>query len=394
MSEGRFNFLPPTLAAIGLVVFAVVFAIEMESFRRAVIGWATRDLATRTELAAANLREPLSSGDFRRIHAFGENFRAQGRRLTIFNHEGGGLIYDSVRPDEKPPDCLYETRTVGECDVRLGLPLDRVLAPFRRARVGFLLAGLLGGACVLLVLLFTYRQHVRMRALARLEKFRREFIADVSHEIKTPLTGILGAVDLLTDDPPAAVRRRLVAMVRKESVRLNGLAQDVLSLARLEREGFALNRTMVNLTELANETVARFRTRAGAANVALSSSASNELMAFCDPQLLSLALSNLIENAIRYSQSKDVVVSVRKADGAAELTVEDHGIGIPPEHAARVFERFYRVDPARTAETGGAGLGLAIVRSIARLHGGDATLESSRPSGCRFTIRLPRSVRS
>lgn len=390
MRERWFNFLPPTLAAIGLVVFAVVFGVEMGSFRRAVIGWATRDLASRTELAAGNLREALGTGDFRRIHAFGEACRAQNLRLTIFSRPGGGLVFDSVRPGENPPDCLYEMRSVGECDVRLGLPLDRVLAPFRRARLGFLLAGLLGGACVLLVLLSTYRQHVRMRALARLEAFRREFIADVSHDIKTPLTGILGAVDLLTDDPPAPVRQKLLAMVRKESVRLNDLAQNVLSLARLERGGFAPNRTDVSLTDLVNETVDRLRARASAANVALTTAVPAGVTARCDSQLISRALANLIENAIRYSGSKEVAVSARNADDAAELTVEDHGVGIAPEHAARVFERFYRVDSARTAETGGAGLGLAIVRSIARLHGGDVSLQSARPSGCRFTIRIPR----
>ena len=390
MSEGRFNFLPPTLAAVGLVVFAAVFAFEMGSFRRAVIGWAKRDLASRTELAAANLRESLGAGDFRRIHAFGESCREQNLRLTIFSHLGRGLVYDSVRPDENPPDCLYETRTVGAYDVRLGQPLDRVLDPFRRARLGFLLAGLLGGACVLLVLLSTYRQHVRMRALARLEAFRREFIADVSHDIKTPLTGILGAADLLANDPPAPVRQKLIALVKKESVRLNDLAQNVLSLARLERDGFTPVRMDVNLVDIVNETVDHLRAQADTANVALVASVSSGVTAFCDAQLISRALTNLIENAIRYSGSRDVVVSARNVDGAAELTVEDHGVGIAPEHAARVFERFYRIDSARTAETGGAGLGLAIVRRIARLHGGDVSLKPARPSGCCFTIRIPR----
>ena len=390
MSEGRFNFLPPTLAAVGLVVFAAVFAFEMGSFRRAVIGWATRDLASRTELAAANLRESLGAGDFRRIHAFGESCREQNLRLTIFSHLGRGLVYDSVRPDENPPDCLYETRTVGAYDVRLGQPLDRVLDPFRRARLGFLLAGLLGGACVLLVLLSTYRQHVRMRALARLEAFRREFIADVSHDIKTPLTGILGAADLLANDPPAPVRQKLIALMKKESVRLNDLAQNVLSLARLERDGFTPVRMDVNLVDIVNETVDGLREQADAVNVALVVSVSSGVTAFCDAQLITRALTNLIENAIRYSGSKDVVVSARNVDGAAELAVEDHGVGIAPEHAARVFERFYRIDSARTAETGGAGLGLAIVRRIARLHGGDVSLKPARPSGCCFTIRIPR----
>lgn len=392
MRVGHLNFLPPFLAALGLAFFAAVFAGEMESFRKAVVDWASRDLATRTELAAANLREPLGTGNFRVIYEFGESCREQGLRLTIFSRPGGGLIYDSIQPSEAQPECLYETRAVGNCSVRLGLPEDRVLAPFRRARLGFLFAGLTGGACVLLVILFTYRQHVRIRELARLEQFRREFIADVSHELKTPLTGILGAVDLLKDEPPPPVRARLLSMVRKESERLNVLAQDVLSLARIEREGFTLNRTETDVEELIRETVEHLQPRANAAHMSLRVKVEQGIVLSCDAQLLSRAISNLIENAIRYSQSPDVLVSAWRTASAVMISVEDHGIGIPAEHAPRVFERFYRVDSARSAETGGSGLGLAIVRGISRLHGGDVSLAASEPTGCRFTIRIPSAT--
>ena len=107
-----------------------------------------------------------------------------------------------------------------------------------------------------------------------------------------------------------------------------------------------------------------------------------------DAQLVGQALTNLIVNAIRHSGSKDVVVSAEKAGRKLQLVVEDHGVGIPAEHRARIFERFYRVDAARAAETGGSGLGLAIVRQIARLHGGDVRLETASPAGCRFVLEL------
>ena len=102
------------------------------------------------------------------------------------------------------------------------------------------------------------------------------------------------------------------------------------------------------------------------------------------------AVSNLIANAIRHSGSKEISVSVESVGREIRIAVEDHGIGVPPEHAERIFERFHRVDPSRTAETGGAGLGLAIVRRIARLHGGDVTLEPVVPHGCRFVLDFPR----
>ena len=385
-------WLPAALAAVAFVGFAVVFVLEIFSYQRAVIEWANRDLQSRADLAAANLAEPLRTQDFRVIREFGETCVADGVRLTITGGTGG-RVYDTLGdPGRDEPSYSRRSRS-GEYIVTVALPAARVLAPFYRALVGFALAGLVGMAGVLLFFFVTYRQRVRIRELARLEKFRREFIADVSHEIKTPLTGILGAVDLLSDqgdEDAASPRARLLGMLGTEAKRLNGLVQSILDLARLEREGDVLNRAETDLGELVWEAVETLRPQAEAKGIALSGPGEGETCRTrIDAQLVSQAVSNLVANAIRHSGSEDVAVSLRASGDEARIVVEDHGVGIPPEHAGRVFERFHRVDPARAAETGGAGLGLAIVRQVARLHGGDVTLAPAVPSGCVFTLSIP-----
>ncbi len=397
MTSRALDWIAPVVAAAGLVGALAVFAVERRSFRDAVIGWARHDLSERTDLASSALREPLETGNFAAIHAFGESCASDGVRLTVTSR-AGGLVFDSVARNAVLPESIYETRPCGEWQVRLGLPLSRVLAPFTRAGSGFILAALVGGAGVLLVFLSTYRQRVRYRELARVERFRREFVADVSHEIKTPLTGILGAADLLGDaegDP--GLRRRLTAMIKSESARLNALAQDILNLARLERDGEPLNRTPADLAGIVRETVERLEPEADAKGVRVATSLPDgACVASVDVELVSQALANLIANAIRHSGSTDVLVSLVHGQArrplkrpAAVLSVEDHGVGIPASARAHVFERFYRVDPARASSSGGAGLGLAIVRRIARLHGGDVNLEPIEPSGCRFSMTLP-----
>ena len=382
------EWLPAVLAGIAFVGFAVVFGWEVGSYQKAVVDWANRDLQSRADLAAANLEEPLRTQDFRKIHAFGDDCVADGMRLTITGRSGG-RVFDTQRDAEAGGPFYRRESTSGEYVVAVSLPAARVLAPFYRALVGFGLAGLVGMAGVLLFFFVTYRQRVRIKELGRLEKFRRDFIADVSHEIKTPLTGILGAVDLMGEENlPPEMLSQLVGMVKGSSQRLNALVQSILSLSRLEREGDVLNLVEADLCELVRETVESLKPQAALKGVQLVCGASVARTARVDAQLLTQALTNLIVNAIRHSESKDVVVSLKDAVGGVRIVVEDHGVGIPPEHRARIFERFYRSDASRAAETGGAGLGLAIVRQIARLHGGDVTFEPVEPTGSRFVVAL------
>ena len=350
--------------------------MELVRYQRYVVDWACRDLQSRADLASVILDDLLRTQDFRRIHGFDARCRGEGLWLRI---EGarGGRIFDS-RPAGDGVPFYWRWSACGEFRVGVGRPSFVVLAPFRRALAGFALAFAVGILGVALFFFVTYRQRVKIRELARLEKFRRDFIADVSHEIKTPLTGILGAADMMDGDSP------LVPLVKREASRLNALVQSILDLARLEREGDVLNLAETDLAGLVRDVASRYPCRCDA---------EGPCVATCDPQLVEQAVANLVENAVRHSGSDDIRVSLSSAGGMAEIAVEDRGVGVPPEQAERIFERFHRVDPARAAETGGAGLGLAIVRRIARLHGGEARCTPARPRGARFTISIPLTNR-
>ena len=145
-----------------------------------------------------------------------------------------------------------------------------------------------------------------------------------------------------------------------------------------------LNRSKTDLVDLAREVVGKY-----GVELRLGEGADGAKSVMCDAQLVMQALSNLVENAIRHSGSKEIAVICDADAKRVSLAVEDHGVGVPQDEAPRIFERFHRVDPARAAETGGAGLGLAIVRRIARLHGGDVWYLPVKPHGSRFEISLP-----
>jgi len=229
--------------------------------------------------------------------------------------------------------------------------------------------------------------------LKKLESIRRDFVANVSHELKTPITAITGSVETLlrgTPDRPDD-NRRFLEMIARHSNRLSNLVDDLLSLARLESE---VERAEMKLTRgrLVEELQASIqgceeKGRRRRVDIACS----------CDPNLevnvnqlqLEQAITNLIDNAIRYSE-EDSRVSVKAVatDEEIIISVEDSGIGIASEHLPRLFERFYRVDKARSHETGGTGLGLAIVKHIASAHGGRVSVDSSPGRGSVFRIHL------
>ena len=378
----RFEWLPAALAAVAFLGALAVFGWLLNCFWIDVGTWARRDLRSQAELAADSLREPLASQNFRALTGLHTSLEAKGLILRVRSANGGWIFHGGYKGAT-----VEEYVPCGEYSVGVAIREEQVYAPFYEALVGFVLAALVGVLGMFVVFFILYRQRVRIRELAKLEKFRREFIADVSHEIKTPLTGILGAVDMLEG---MEVEKKsgggqwgvLLALIRKESKRLNGLVQSILDLARLEREGDVLDVAGFDLEEMLKELAAKYGVR-------YDGSDKSENLVVGDAALILQAVSNLVENAKRHSGTEDIALSLTWLDGWAHVIVEDHGVGIPPEHAARIFERFHRVDPARAAETGGAGLGLAIVRRIARLHGGEVALTPAKPRGCRFDFSIP-----
>lgn len=378
----RFSAVATVVAAVAFAAVIAAFAVQTVSFGRDVERWARRDLKTQAELTAAGLAAPLRTQDFRRLREVAAALELKGLVLRV-RSPGGGVLYDGGRGEPM----LEESAAAGEHSVAVAIRREQVFEPFRRAVALFALAALVGVLGMFVVFFALYRQRVRIRELARAERFRREFVADVSHEIKTPLTGIIGAAEMIGEADDSA-RPRLAAMIAKESKRLNALVQQILDLARLDREGAAPESARTDLAGLVREVLEDRRAEAESRGVELAFRGNGEVFADCDTNLVAEAVSNLVGNAIRHSGSPKVEVACAATAHGAEIAVEDHGVGIPPEHAERVFERFYRVDPARAAESGGAGLGLAIVRRIARLHGGDVRLEPVSPHGCRFVFSL------
>ena len=378
----RFSVVATVIAAAAFAAVIAAFAAQVVSFGRDVERWARRDLKTQAELTAAGLAAPLRTQDFRRLREVAAALELKGLVLRV-RSPGGGVLYDGGRGEPM----LEESAAAGEHSVAVAIRREQVFEPFRRAVALFALAALVGALGMFVVFFALYRQRVRIRELARLERYRREFVADVSHEIKTPLTGIIGAAEMIGEADDSS-RPRLAAMIAKESKRLNALVQQILDLARLDREGAAPERARTDLVGLVREVLEDRRAEAESRGVELVFRGNGEVFADCDAILVAEAVSNLVGNAVSHSGSPKVEVACAATAHGAEIAVEDHGVGIPPEHVERVFERFYRVDPARAAESGGAGLGLAIVRRIARLHGGDVRLEPVSPHGCRFVFSL------
>jgi two-component system, OmpR family, sensor histidine kinase SenX3 len=224
----------------------------------------------------------------------------------------------------------------------------------------------------------------------RLEASRRDFVVNVSHELKTPV----GALSLLAEtvgaaaDDPEAVRR-FSARMQQESARLSALVHEIIELSRLQVA--ALSQTaLVDVGAVLVEAVDRARTAATAKAITLEAGGSPGLQVYGDHALLVTAVRNLLDNAVRYSpQGTHVGVGARLVDDMVAIAVVDQGIGIGPDDQERVFERFYRVDPARSRETGGTGLGLSIVKHVAADHGGDVTIWSQPGKGSTFTLRIP-----
>jgi len=225
----------------------------------------------------------------------------------------------------------------------------------------------------------------------RVEKTRRDFIANVSHELRTPLTSISGyAETLLEDDAQLAPQsREFLAIIGRNAARMTRLTDDLLALARIESGEYKLNRRPVPAVLLIDEAAVIAEGLLMDGNVALEKCEITQTAVMADTDAVLQVLSNLLENAVKYGGGDRISMGARVVENAVEFSVQDFGAGIASEHLDRIFERFYRVDKARSRESGGTGLGLSIAKHIVLAHGGAIRAESDLNRGSTFFFTLP-----
>lgn len=225
----------------------------------------------------------------------------------------------------------------------------------------------------------------------RVHEVRRDFVANISHELKTPI----GALSLLSeavlsaaDDPDSVIK--FATRMQLEAKRLTDLVQEIINLSRLQDSDPLLVANENSVADLINEAIDLVKTTSESKGISVTTTELPDVVVLGDGEQLIMAIHNLLENAINYSpENTKVSVSSTLTDGIVEIIVADQGIGIPESEQDRIFERFYRVDPARSRETGGTGLGLSIVKHVASKHGGEVKVWSSPNVGSSFALRLP-----
>jgi two-component system, OmpR family, phosphate regulon sensor histidine kinase PhoR len=226
--------------------------------------------------------------------------------------------------------------------------------------------------------------------VARVEKTRRDFIANVSHELRTPLTSLLGYTETLLDESPDAKAREFLEIMRRNAQRMTRLTEDLLTLARVESGEYALQQSPVSARQVLKDAQVAFNELARAKGLTIEVAESPDAYVFADPDAIHQVFANLLDNALKYAPgTKKLEIGAAEKSDKLEFYVRDFGPGIPSEHLPRLFERFYRVDKARSREAGGTGLGLAIVKHIVLNHGGEIGVDSELGHGSVFWFRLP-----
>jgi two-component system phosphate regulon sensor histidine kinase PhoR len=292
-----------------------------------------------------------------------------------------GTPFEEFARSPELVELLRSTRAGGrpvEQEIRLWAPRPRVV------RASATRLGSDGRDAVLLVL------H-DLTEIEQLNRVRQDFVANVSHELRTPLTSVRGYAETLLEGglEDVANREGFVRTIREQAGRLEAMIDDLLSLAQLERPGARAKRELFDLRESAERQVAAFRLRAERAGLGLAVEAGGPVPVQADRGLIDQVLANLIDNAVKYTERGGVTVRLGTTAEAVWCEVEDTGSGIPDEDLPRVFERFYRVDKARSREKGGTGLGLAIVKHVLALHGGSVSARSALGQGSVFRFEIP-----
>jgi two-component system sensor histidine kinase SenX3 len=309
---------------------------------------------------------------------------------AVVNNSPPAVAHGLIRDGELVHAELRElARQVRRDGVIREADLDLARGPLGRGRITVeARVAPLGSKHVLL--LVEDRTHAR-----RVEEVRRDFVENVSHELKTPVGGLalLAEAVLGARDDPEAVAR-FAGRMKVESQRLTQLVQEIVELSRLQGADTLHAPDLVDLVVAARQAVEDTRLVAESRGIEIvvgdATAADAEALVYGDNDLLTTAIRNLVGNAVNYSErGTRVVVDVRRSGSLVEATVSDQGRGIAEVDQERIFERFYRVDPARSRSTGGTGLGLAIVKHVCANHGGEVTVWSREHEGSTFTIRLP-----
>lgn len=231
--------------------------------------------------------------------------------------------------------------------------------------------------------------------LKRLEVMRKDFVANVSHELKTPITAIKGFSETLLDheQPLEGEHKQFSNIIYEESRRMEYLIKDLLMLSTLEREDYTLNLETIKLSRAIDDVFPALEQKAKQANIIFTADIPEETLITVDEDKLKQVIINIVTNAINYTQKGGTVsLSVIDEENTVHLIVEDTGIGIAQASLPRIFERFYRVDQARSRETGGTGLGLAIAKHIVESHRGIISVESEENIGSTFTVSFPKNI--
>ena len=229
--------------------------------------------------------------------------------------------------------------------------------------------------------------------LDHLERIRHDFVANASHELKTPITAIRGMTETILDDVdmPASMRQNFVEKIYDQSLRLSALVTDLMVISRFDGDHNEQHFQALDLNNIVQRSAANLQQLSQEKSVKLNIELPEDLLRISgDQQAISQMVNNLLSNAIKYTPEGGMVTLYLLSDGkTAEIVVQDTGIGISAQHQQRVFERFYRVDAARSRDLGGTGLGLSIVKNIAEQHGGSVSLTSQLGVGSSFKVLLP-----
>lgn len=390
--------------AIALVVALVAWRLQQRTVRRLLDvierlgdtspGRSTSDVAmSQLERSVQRVRE--RDDRVRQAELRLELALSQMHQGAVVCDDAGTVVFRNAYAESfvgaRHGEALVEAAVVELLEIaRTGTPCDRALelfGPPKRTLVVHAVplhhgADLLGAVGVI----------DDTTELQRIDSIRRDFVANVSHELKTPIGALSLLAETLAGETDPAIVQRLSERVRRESFRVSNMVDDLLTLSRIEgNDTPTIDEFGVDL--LVRECVDRVHPLAERGGVLILVDDVDPSLRFVgDRRQLASALSNLLENAVKYSEHEGrVEVRATASDHELAVVVQDHGIGIPTSELERVFERFYRVDKARSRATGGSGLGLSIARHVARNHGGDVTVTSREGEGSTFTLLLPRT---